>query len=237
MTYSSARFADGADSLEHAQLCKIRKLLDRLNLKPGQRLLEIGCGWGTLAIEAAKRGANVVGLTLSTEQKAWAERKIAEKRPAGRIEIRLQDYRETAEQFDAVASVEMVGSGRSALVGRLSRQHRAQPQPGGRAALQFISMRSRAVRPIRAQRRLHPDLHFPGRLPPRRTPVRSHCERARSVMGRTERLPSRLCRDVKRWRERYDEAVARGALQGLRNRSTISGAIISCTARVDLGAG
>ena len=64
MTYSSARFANDGDSLEEGQLNKIRALLDRLELKPGQRLLEIGCGWGTLAIEAAKRGASVVGLTF-----------------------------------------------------------------------------------------------------------------------------------------------------------------------------
>ena len=61
MTYSSARFASPADGLEEAQLRKVGMLLDRLDLKPGQRLLEIGCGWGTLAIEAAKRGASVVG--------------------------------------------------------------------------------------------------------------------------------------------------------------------------------
>src|SRR6476661_798733 len=101
MTYSSARFASADDSLEEAQLRKIQSLLDRLDLKPGQRLLDIGCGWGTLAIEAAKRGASVVGLTLSTEQKAWAERKIAEAGLSGQIEIRLEDYRDTAEPFDA----------------------------------------------------------------------------------------------------------------------------------------
>ena len=61
MTYSSARFAAADVSLEEAQVHKIHTLLDRLDLKPGQRLLEIGCGWGTLAIEAAKRGADVVG--------------------------------------------------------------------------------------------------------------------------------------------------------------------------------
>lgn len=108
MTYSSARFASASDTLEQAQLRKVHVLLDRLDLKPGQRLLEIGCGWGTLAIEAAKRGASVVGLTLSREQKAWAERKIAEAGLAAQVEIRLQDYRDTSEQFDAVASVEMV---------------------------------------------------------------------------------------------------------------------------------
>jgi cyclopropane-fatty-acyl-phospholipid synthase len=63
MTYSSARFEKRIDSLEAAQLHKVHTLLDRLNLKPGQRVLEIGCGWGTLAIEAAKRGVQVVGLT------------------------------------------------------------------------------------------------------------------------------------------------------------------------------
>src|SRR5581483_10455866 len=108
MTYSSARFLGPHDTLEDAQRRKVATLLDRLNIGPGQRLLEIGCGWGTLAIEAARRGAEVVGLTLSREQKAWADERIADAGLSDRIEIRLQDYRETAEQFDAVASVEMV---------------------------------------------------------------------------------------------------------------------------------
>src|SRR3954447_6818418 len=73
MTYSCARFQAPTDSLEQAQRRKVAALLDRLDLKPGQRLLEISCGWGSLAIEAAKRGAQVVGLTLSTEQKAWSD--------------------------------------------------------------------------------------------------------------------------------------------------------------------
>ena len=115
-------------------------MLDRLDLQPGQRLLEIGCGWGTLAIEAAKRGASVVGLTLSTEQKAWAERKIAEAGLGDRIEIRLQDYRETAEQFDAVASVEMVEAVGRRWWGAYLDSIARNLKPGGRAALQFISI-------------------------------------------------------------------------------------------------
>jgi cyclopropane-fatty-acyl-phospholipid synthase len=90
MTYSSARFANRGDGLEKAQLRKISTLLDRLKLEPGQRLLEIGCGWGTLAIEAAKRGAFVVGLTLSSEQKAWADGRIAAAGLSRQVEIRLQ---------------------------------------------------------------------------------------------------------------------------------------------------
>ena len=139
MTYSSARFAS-ADSLEDAQRRKIALLLDRLDLKPGQRLLEIGCGWGSLAIAAAKRGAEVVGLTLSTEQKAWAEQKIAKAGLSDRIEIRLQDYRDTAEQFDAVASVEMVEAVGQRWWGAYLDCIARNLKPGGRAALQFISI-------------------------------------------------------------------------------------------------
>jgi len=140
MTYSAARFDQADQSLESAQLRKVHTLLDRLDLKPGQNMLEIGCGWGTLAIEAAKRGVEVVGLTLSTEQKAWAEEKIAAEGLADRIEIRLQDYRDTNERFDAVASVEMVEAvGQRwwpAYLDCIARNLKL----GGRAVLQFISI-------------------------------------------------------------------------------------------------
>jgi cyclopropane-fatty-acyl-phospholipid synthase len=139
MTYSAARFASG-DTLERAQQRKVALLLDRLELKPGDRLLEIGCGWGTLAIEAARRGARVVGLTLSAEQKSWADKKIAEAELSNRVEVRLQDYREISEQFDAIASVEMVEAvGQRwwpAYLDSIARNLKS----GGRAALQFISI-------------------------------------------------------------------------------------------------
>lgn len=139
MTYSSAMFA-GSDTLEQAQLRKVHALLDRLDLKPGDRLLEVGCGWGTLAIEATKRGASVVGLTLSTEQKAWADERIAAAGLSDRIEVRLQDYREVAERFDAVASVEMVEAvGERWWPTYLDAIARCL-KPGGKAAIQLISI-------------------------------------------------------------------------------------------------
>jgi len=113
MTYSAARFVPG-DTLEQAQARKIDRLLDRLNLAPGDRLLEIGCGWGSLAVAAARRGAQVTGLTLSIEQKAWADARIAEAGLADRIEIRLQDYRAVTGEYDAIASAEMVEAVRAA---------------------------------------------------------------------------------------------------------------------------
>ena len=140
MTYSCARFASPDQLLDAAQLRKIALLLDRLELKRGQRLLDIGCGWGSLAIEAGKRGVTVVGLTLSEEQKAWADAKVAEAGLADRVEIRLQDYRHIAEQFDAVASVEMVEAVGMRWWGAYLDSIARNLKPGGRAALQFISI-------------------------------------------------------------------------------------------------
>jgi len=214
MTYSSARFASPDDSLEEAQLRKIRTLLDRLDIKPGQRLLEIGCGWGTLAIEAARRGASVVGLTLSTEQKAWAERKITEAGLGERIEIRLQDYRETDEQFDMVASVEMVEAVGRRWWGAYLDSIARNLKPGGRAALQFISIEDRLFERYARNADFIQTYIFPGGLlldePQFEALAR---ERGLSWSGR-EGFGRDYSETLKRWRERYDEAVGRGALKG-----------------------
>jgi cyclopropane-fatty-acyl-phospholipid synthase len=214
MTYSSARFASPADTLEQAQLRKIGTLLDRLDIKPGERLLEIGCGWGTLAIEAAKRGASVVGLTLSTEQKAWAERKIAEAGLGERIEIRLQDYRQTAEQFDVVASVEMVEAVGRRWWGAYLDSIARNLKPGGRAALQFISIEDHLFERYARNADFIQTYIFPGGLlldePQFETLAQ---DRGLSWSGR-EGFGGDYAETLKRWRERYDEAVARGALKG-----------------------
>lgn len=213
MTYSAAVFASPQDSLEDAQLRKINALLDRLDLKPGQRLLEIGCGWGTLAIEAAKRGASVVGLTLSTEQKAWAERKIAEAGLTDRIEIRLQDYRDTAEQFDAVASVEMVEAVGQRWWGAYLDSIARNLRLGGRAALQFISIRSELFERYARNADFIQTYIFPGGCLVDEARFDGLAkERGLSWSGR-QGFGLDYAETLKRWRERYDQAVASGALR------------------------
>ena len=214
MTYSSARFEKRIDSLEAAQLHKVHTLLDRLNLKPGQRVLEIGCGWGTLAIEAAKRGVQVVGLTLSSEQKAWAERKIAEAGLSSRIEIRLQDYRDTAEQFDAVASVEMVEAVGQRWWGAYLESIARNLKLGGRAALQFISIRHELFDRYARNADFIQTYIFPGGcLLDEPQFAGLAIERGLSWQDR-QGFRLDYAETLNRWRERYNEAVAKGALKG-----------------------
>ena len=110
MTYSCALFSRGAQTLEEAQRAKHALVAGKLGLAAGQRVLDVGCGWGAFAIHAAREhGVEVLGVTLSREQAELARVRVEEARLAGRVEIRVADYRDLrGEQFDAIASIGMV---------------------------------------------------------------------------------------------------------------------------------
>ena len=214
MTYSCARFASPHDSLEAAQLFKVATLLDRLRIKQGQRLLEIGCGWGGLAIEAARRGAEVVGLTLSKEQKAWADEKIARTGLSDRIEIRLEDYRDTAEQFDAVASVEMVEAVGQRWWGAYLDCIARNLKAGGRASLQHISIDHRLFDNYARNPDFIQTYIFPGGML-LNEPEFEHLARERGLSwDHREAFRLDYAETLFRWRNRYNLAVARGELDG-----------------------
>lgn len=111
MVYSCAYFPEGTGSLDEAQTAKIDHILTKLMLAPRERLLDIGCGWGALAIRAAKKfGARVVGITLSRQQYDWARERVMREKLSGQVEIRLQDYRDIDRSdghFDKITSVGM----------------------------------------------------------------------------------------------------------------------------------
>ena len=214
MTYSSARFATPSDSLEAAQRRKIALLLDRLELQPGQRLLEIGCGWGSLAIEAARRGAFVAGLTLSKEQKAWAEQKIAEAGLSDRIEIRLEDYRDTAEQFDAVASVEMVEAVGQRWWGAYLDSIARNLRLGGRAALQFIAFETSMFERYARSPDFIQTYIFPGGLLLNEPEFAGLARQRGLSWDDREGFALDYAETLNRWRTRYDQAVAGGGLKG-----------------------
>lgn len=108
MVYSCAYFRTPDDTLEQAQLQKLDYILGKLRLQPGQRLLDIGCGWGALVLHAARDyGVRAVGITLSQKQCELATRRVAEAGLADRVEIRLQDYRDVSGPFERIVSVGM----------------------------------------------------------------------------------------------------------------------------------
>ena len=221
MTYSSARFEPGRnESLERAQHRKIRLLLDRLQLWPGQRLLEIGCGWGSLAeIAARDYGVEVVGLTLSSEQKAYADERMERAGLAGQVSIQLTDYREMEGQFDAVASVEMVEAVGQDYWPIYLQSIRRVLKPGGRAALQLISIREELFDAYAASADFIQTYIFPGGMLISEPRFQAMAELA--GFGWHDRAGFGLdyAETLKRWRERYDLAVKEGRLpQGFDER-------------------
>ncbi|MFV0135589.1 class I SAM-dependent methyltransferase [Streptomyces sp. HMX87] len=147
MVYSCAYWdespgASGA-TLETAQRDKLELVCRKLGLKPGQRLLDVGCGWGSMAIHAARdHGVSVVGITLSQEQAAYARKRVAEEGLTDRVEIRVQDYRDVADgPYDAISSIGMaehVGAGRYLEYARVLH---ALLKPGGRLLNHQIARR------------------------------------------------------------------------------------------------
>ena len=108
MTYSSALFNTGQESLENAQIAKYASMIDQMGVQPGDHVLEIGCGWGGFAEYAAKeRGLKVTGLTISKEQLLYAQKRIKNKGLEDKVDLKLQDYRDEKGVYDGVASIEM----------------------------------------------------------------------------------------------------------------------------------
>ncbi|HET6626524.1 MAG TPA: cyclopropane-fatty-acyl-phospholipid synthase family protein [Nocardioidaceae bacterium] len=147
MAYSCGYWTrdDPAYTLDDAQRDKLDLVCTKIGLEPGMRFLDVGCGWGALSLHAAERyGAQVVGVTISAEQKRYVDQRIAERGLADRVEIRLQDYREVSDPpFDAVASLEMGEHvGRRNYPAYAAALHRAV-RPGGQVLVQQMSRHGR----------------------------------------------------------------------------------------------
>jgi cyclopropane-fatty-acyl-phospholipid synthase len=209
MTYSSAVFADG-DTLEDAQARKLGLLLDRLHLKNGDQLLEIGCGWGSLA-EAALDRADIGyhGITLSPQQKAWADARLVGK---GDASVTLTDYRDVRGQYDAIASIEMVEAvGQDYWPAYLDTISRAL-KPGGRAALQYIRIEDDVFDAYARGADFIQRYIFPGGM------LLSESRFRRLAEDRGLRWTDQVdyglhyAETLRQWRERFDAAVEEGCL-------------------------
>jgi cyclopropane-fatty-acyl-phospholipid synthase len=141
LTYSCAVFAGDGDSLEQAQDAKHELVCRKLGLRPGMRLLDVGCGWGTLLIHAARRhGVQAVGVTISQRQAATAARRVKEAGLQDRVQIRLQDYRDVDDgPYDAISSIGMFEHVGAARLASYFSGLRALLRPGGRLLNHGIS--------------------------------------------------------------------------------------------------
>ena len=140
MSYSSALFSKGDEALETAQQRKYLRLLERLDAEPGAHILEIGCGWGGFAEAAARHGYRVTGITLSQEQLDYARERVARAGLSDRVELRLQDYRDLNDQYDHIVSIEMFEAVGEEWWPTYFDKLRECLRPGGRAALQVITI-------------------------------------------------------------------------------------------------
>ncbi|MDZ4095334.1 MAG: cyclopropane-fatty-acyl-phospholipid synthase family protein [Paracoccaceae bacterium] len=141
MTYSSALFRSGQESLERAQEQKYASMLDQMGAKPGDHVLEIGCGWGGFAEYAAReRGMRVTGLTISQAQYDYAVARIARAGLADRVEIKLQDYRDERGLYDGIVSIEMFEAVGEKYWPVYFDVLRERLRPGRNATLQIITL-------------------------------------------------------------------------------------------------
>lgn len=210
MSYSSALFAQADEPLETAQSRKMAALTARLALTPGADILEIGCGWGALARELAAAGHDVTAITLSPSQRHHADSAAAGMAKPPRFA--LCDYRDVAGCFDAIVSVEMVEAvGQAYWPAYLDVIARCL-KPGGRAAIQFISIADDVFERYAASADFIQTYVFPGGMLLSQSRFRALAE-ARGLSWETpHHFGLDYAATLKIWRERFDVAVEAGKL-------------------------
>jgi len=216
MHYSSALFVDPNDvsePLDVAQQRKANAVLARLDLKDADSLLEIGCGWGALAEVALSRNAlRYDGLTLSAEQRDYAQKRVAPWSLKGDAQILLTDYRDMTGQYDAIASVEMVEAvGQGYWRGYLSAIRRLL-KPGGKAALQFITIDDAIFDRYAANTDFIQAYIFPGGLLMSESRFRKLAEAEGLEWRDPLHFGQHYAETLRRWRERFDDVVQAGKL-------------------------
>jgi cyclopropane-fatty-acyl-phospholipid synthase len=211
LSYSCAWF-DGSEpvaaatGLEDAQLRKIDGILDLAAVRSGTRLLEIGTGWGTLAIRAAQRGAHVTTITLSWEQLQLARARVEAAGLSGLVEVRVQDYREVDGEYDAIVSVEMIEAVGEAYWPAYFAAIDRLLAPGGRTAIQAITMAHERFLATRRSFSWIQKYIFPGGIIPSLQAIDDTLA-AHTTLRVTQRreLRPHYARTLHLWRERFND--------------------------------
>ncbi|MEM9343941.1 MAG: cyclopropane-fatty-acyl-phospholipid synthase family protein [Pseudomonadota bacterium] len=205
MTYSSAFFQTGQESLEAAQQQKYATLIDQMGAEPGDHVLEIGCGWGGFAEYAAgQRGLKVTGLTISREQHAFAVERIANAGLSDRVDIKLQDYRDEKGTYDGVASIEMFEAVGEKYWPVFFETLKERLRPGKAATLQIITVDDSRWEAYRKGVDFIQKFIFPGGMLPAPTVLRQQVDRAGLELARSLEFAESYSQTLRRWHENFN---------------------------------
>lgn len=215
MTYSSAIFHTGQESLEAAQTEKYKSMVDQMGAIPGDHVLEIGCGWGGFAEYAAKeRGLRVTGLTISRAQYDYAVERMARAGLSDRVEIKLQDYRDERGLYDGIASIEMFEAVGERYWPVYFDTLRERLKPGRNATLQIITIADRRWEVYRKGVDFIQKYIFPGGMLPSPMALRAEVERAGLRVAHSVEFGDSYSQTLRRWHDtfnaRWDEVAKMG---------------------------
>ncbi|XDF34229.1 cyclopropane-fatty-acyl-phospholipid synthase family protein [Paracidovorax avenae] len=206
MLYSSAIYPTGAESLEAAQAVKLERIAQHLALQPGDNVLEIGCGWGALAQDMARRGARVTGITLSSEQLRFAQERTRQAELQDAVELRLQDYRDVPGTFDHIVSIEMLEAVGESYWPTYFATLRDRLRPGGRAVLQVITIADRHFEHYRSGADFIQRYIFPGGMLPSPSVLASQAAGAGLRIRSSETFGPDYATTLAQWRQRFQSA-------------------------------
>lgn len=218
LIYSSALYRDERESLEDAQAAKLERVSELLRLdtlRADAQVLEIGCGWGAMALQLAERHpARLVGLTLSQQQLQHAQRRVDEAGAAGRVDLRLQDYRDVRGEFDRIVSIEMLEAVGERYWPVYFRTLRERLRPGGVAVVQAITIADAHFEQYRRGADFIQRFIFPGGMLPSPGALRGEAERAGLTLRTAERFGTSYAATLVEWRRRFMKAWPAIAAQG-----------------------
>jgi cyclopropane-fatty-acyl-phospholipid synthase len=219
MSYSSAWFAGNlAQPLEQAQQAKYERILDRLGARPGEHILEIGCGWGGFAEAAARRGCRVRGITLSPAQLEYARQRLADAGLSDRVELSYTDYRDIDGQYDHVVSIEMYEAVGERFWPAYFRAIRDVLKPGGRAVIQGITIHDEVFGRYRRGTDFIQQYVFPGGMLASESAFAKQSERAGLRLHASEAFGRDYAETLRRWLKAFTDAEPRVRALGFDDR-------------------
>ncbi|WP_374989939.1 class I SAM-dependent methyltransferase [Rhizobium sp. TH2] len=204
MLYSSAIWDETTKSLESAQLLRMKHIREKLELKGGETVLEIGCGWGALAANlAVEADAKVTGITLSPSQLSWARDVVAQTGKSGQVDLRLQDYRDTEGKYDRIVSIEMFEAVGEAYWPSYFQTLKRCLKERGKAVLQIISIEEKRFEDYRRSTDFIQKYVFPGGFLPSDKALSAEIANAGLKLKEIEHFGKSYARTLAEWCNRF----------------------------------